>query len=135
MNTMRAVLWAVCSAGCVSEYHPEYHPVSVMNVTQVAQALEHPAIVPELHAAHEVVVHEANPLPSYGASDGGADPDYTTLFSRDAGDPFVISERPMYASAGSGIYMGPGVYIGGSVQFHGNVTIHGNVYIDARRTQ
>ncbi len=34
MNVARVVFWAAGSVGCVNEYHPEYHPVSVVSVNQ-----------------------------------------------------------------------------------------------------
>ena len=93
--------------GCVSEYHPEYHPVSVVSIQQTA------------------TLHDPPPPPTY-----------LELFHDRESDPFAISEaytapvaveqRVPQASRGS-------VQIGGNVRIYGNVEIHGDVYIDTRR--
>ncbi len=125
----RALLWAVCSVGCVNEYHPEYHPVSIVSVNQTS-----PVIAVE-HVAEAPIVPEpviAPPLPSYNSRDGGVDPDYTALFARDAGDPFTVDTHTCCGGIPE-TRIGRGVSIGGNVRFYGNVTFNGDVYIDARR--
>ena len=114
----RCVLLVAIGAGCVNEYHPEYHPVSVVSVVEnnVTEAPPPPAppqppappppAPPEKH-----VVSVASPRPV---------------------DTVAIA-APLVADEGVHEVRHPGrprVYLGGNVQISGNVVINGDVYIN-----
>jgi hypothetical protein len=133
MNATRLVLWAMCSTGCVNEYHPEYHPVSIVSVNQ-SEARD---------VTNEELRRRADRIASLARHGAGASPPheaYTELFTHDAGDPFVIDDQRQSLTTTNQVptpktpqtIIGRGVSIGGNVRFYGNVTFNGDVYIDAR---
>ena len=135
MDAARATLLVMLSAGCVNEYHPEYHPVTVTTVNQIAAAaVSAPASVSASASAAAPASVSAAVSVSANAHDSR---DYASLFAHDAGDPFAVDHWVPYdqrATDSPGrVVIGPGVYLGSGVHFHGAVTINGNVYIDARR--
>ncbi len=115
----RAFVTLAFLTGCVNEYHPEYHPVSIVSVQATSR--------------------ERAPLREYRAPD----PDYSKMFSHQhAEDPFEVA-APVPAAT---LAVPPpptllpetkphrgGVYIGDGVRINGNVTINGDVYITTRR--
>jgi hypothetical protein len=136
MNATRLVFWAMCSAGCVNEYHPEYHPVSIVSVNQ-SEARDVTGM-----PTNQELRRRADRIASLARHGAGASPPheaYTELFTHDAGDPFVIDEQrqpiatnPVPTPKTPETIIGRGVSIGGNVRFYGNVTFNGDVYIDAR---
>jgi UDP-3-O-[3-hydroxymyristoyl] glucosamine N-acyltransferase len=110
----RAALSAIVLAGCVNEYHPEFHPVSIVSVEQREEA----------RAPRETA----------------SAPEYMRLFPKEKRheDPFVEDASPIATSAPIATSVPVAlpqrrgsVYIGGNVRIEGNVTIYGDVIIDA----
>lgn len=141
MRTRALIGFGVVCMACVREYHPEYDPVTVVNVEQreiaevrvgsdadadVDASLPAPTPSAQLTAPMEL----ASPAPppprrpiAVAASDGDERDPATPAWSHDA-------RAACRAGDAASCRTLPGVHINGNVRIGGSVTIFGDVYVN-----
>jgi hypothetical protein len=142
MGPRALALLLALTAGCTSEYHPEYSPRSSYSVTQnvsFSSAFEDSVLA----SRREPVVTRPPPAPPHEvapsvAERGAPRPAEASIAvaptPAPAPTPTFVADRGDLTRCRAGRRAScrdlPGVHINGNVQINGNVEIFGNVFIN-----